>query len=63
MKKYLTDLEATAKKNSTYDLDMQQYLEWAGKKVNWYAPLIESDDELLETVDKTTLTLSKKSFW
>lgn len=63
MREYLTTLEDDAKKNGTYDLNMQQYLEWARKKVDWYDPLVEIEDELLKKVDKTTLTLPKKGFW
>lgn len=63
MREYLTALEDDAKKNGTYDLNMQRYLEWARKKVDWYDPLVEAEDELLRKVDKTTLTLPKKGFW
>lgn len=63
MREYLIILEETAKKNGIYDLNMQQYLEWARKKVDWYDPLVEAEDELLRKVDKTTLTLPKKGFW
>ncbi|WP_140936964.1 hypothetical protein [Sphingobacterium lumbrici] len=63
MREYLTTLEDAAKKNGTYDLNMQRYLEWARKKVDWYDPLVEIEDELLKKVDKTTLTLPKKGFW
>ncbi len=63
MREYLTALEETSKKNSTYNLNMQQYLDWARKKVDWYDPLVQIEDELLKKVDKTTLTLPKKGFW
>jgi len=56
-------LEETTKKNGTYDLSTQQYLEWARKKADWYDPLVEYEDELLKTVNKTTLTLPKKVLW
>ncbi len=30
---------------------MQDYLEWARKKVDWYDPLVDSRDELFDKVD------------
>ena len=63
IREYLMALEETTKKNGTYDLSTQQYLEWARKKADWYDPLVEYEDELLKTVNKTTLTLPKKTLW
>lgn len=63
MREYLAALEEATQKNGTYNLNIQQYLEWARKKVDWYDPLVQIEDELLEKADKTTLTLPKKSFW
>jgi len=63
MRKYLQDMEDIVKINGTYDVKMQNYLEWARKKVDWYDPLVDSRDELFDKVDKTTLTLAKKLGW
>lgn len=63
MREYLVALEDDTKKKGTYDLNMQQYLKWARKKVDWYDPLVEIEDELLRKIDKITLTLPKKGFW
>ncbi len=33
----------------------ESWLEWAKKKLDWYDPHIEADDELLKDVDRDTL--------
>lgn len=38
-------------------------LAWARGKVDWYDPFINKDDELLNEVDKKTLTVVKKGYW
>ena len=63
MREYLMVFEEAAKKNGSYDLNTQKYLEWARKKVDWYDPFVEAEDELLRKVDKTTLTLAKTFLW
>ncbi|PBQ33905.1 hypothetical protein CNR22_19650 [Sphingobacteriaceae bacterium] len=57
IRNYLSDLKSISKSG-----DNQKYLEWAEKKVNWYDPLIESDDELLQEVDRDSLILGNKYF-
>lgn len=63
MRKYLIELEHTARDQGRFDADMQEYLSWTREKVDWYDPLVEIEDDLLKTVDKTTLTLPKKGYW
>ncbi|NGM72847.1 hypothetical protein [Sphingobacterium sp. SGL-16] len=63
MRAYLTAMEENAIKNETFDDQMKQYLIWARRKVDWYDPLVELEDELFEKLDKITLTLPKKYGW
>ena len=39
--------------------ELKEWIQWAQKKANWYNPNINEQDELLDFVDKDTLTLKK----
>lgn len=43
-------------------MDLSKWLEWAKKKVEWYDPFIEAEDELLEEVDKDELVFKRNGF-
>lgn len=54
--------KATITNNITEELE--GWITWAGQKADWYDPLIESEDDLLEEVDKGNLSFKKKpSLW
>jgi hypothetical protein len=57
MREYIQSKEELARRNGTLNEDLLIWLEWARKKVDWYDPLIEAFDELLNDVNKATLTL------
>ena len=40
--------------------DLRNWLKWARKKAAWHDPFIECHDELLNEVDRETLTLKQK---
>lgn len=63
MRRYLDETERLAKEQNTCDEETESYLKWARAKVDWYDPFINKDDELLNEVDKKTLTVVKKSYW
>lgn len=46
---------------SNKSLETENWLDWASKKLDWYNPMIEKEDEFLSEVDKDTLTLKKNS--
>ena len=39
----------------------EEWLQWASKKLNWYNPLTEIQEEFLDDVDKDALTFKKKT--
>lgn len=63
MRRYLDEIERLARERNNYEEELEKYLIWARKKLDWYDPLINKDDELLNDVDKKTLAVTKKGFW
>ncbi|MFA6275821.1 MAG: hypothetical protein WC622_03680 [Pedobacter sp.] len=63
MRRYLEETERLAREQNRYNEEMENYLLWARSKVDWYDPFINKDDELLNDVDKKTLTAVKKGYW
>jgi hypothetical protein len=53
---YLNEMERQMISNSLEKTDeIQMFLEWARKKMQWYDPMVNAPDELLDGVDKHTL--------
>jgi len=53
------------KSNSLSD-ELRNWLLWGRKKADWYDPLVAISDELMEDVDKDTLTRNEqkeKNHW
>jgi len=50
-------------KNINFTEEIITWLEWANQKADWYDPLIEKEDELLEQVDKDKLVFKKSRWW
>jgi len=42
--------------------ERKEWLAWAGQKADWYDPLINRPDELLDEVDKKTLAFRKRTY-
>ncbi|MCY1544888.1 hypothetical protein D9M68_807980 [compost metagenome] len=63
MRKYIEETERLATEQNRYDKEMEDYLLWARAKIDWYDPFRNKDDELLNDVDKKTLTVVKKGYW
>jgi len=38
-----------------------EWLEWAKQKLDWYNPKINKEDELLDEIEKDSLTLPKNT--
>ncbi len=60
---YLGDLEAKAIKDQLITEDLTNWLKWAHKKVDWFDPNIEAEDELMTGVDKENLTFKKSGYY
>lgn len=58
LKKYFDFIKSGPDKS----VQTQEWLEWASKKLEWYNPLIDAKDELLQEVDKEILNFKKKTW-
>ncbi len=61
MRDYIQSKEDIARRDGNLNEDLLNWIEWAWKKADWYDPHIESKDELLNEVDKSTLTFKTNS--
>lgn len=55
IKEYLMEIE-----NKDTSPEMAQWIDWARKKVNWYDPMIEANDPILNDIDRDSLSLKTK---
>lgn len=62
MRSYLAELERSAIDNNTFDETLRNYINWANEKIEWYDPIVNKSDELLDDVNKDTLDLKERSF-
>ncbi|MGO4289857.1 hypothetical protein [Chitinophaga sp. RAB17] len=60
LRSYIAAVEDKANAQGPLSSELTQWLIWARKKADWYDPFTEDKDELLDDVDKETLTLKKK---
>lgn len=60
LRSYIDSVEQKAIETNGVSEDLRNWLEWARKKAEWYDPFIECEDELLNEVDRETLTLKQK---
>ena len=60
LRSYIDSVEQKALETNGISEDLRNWLEWARKKAEWYDPFIECEDELLNEVDRETLTLKQK---
>ena len=58
LRNYIEEVETKAIADNDTSEELKNWLEWAKKKVDWYDPYIETEDELLKGVDKETLTFN-----
>jgi hypothetical protein len=57
LKEYFDFIKSQPKKS----VQTEEWLEWASKKLDWYNPLIDVQEEFLQDVDKETLNFKKKT--
>jgi hypothetical protein len=64
LRNYINEVELKAAANNNLTEETKTWLFWARKKADWYDPFVESEDELLNGVDKETLSINRKqSYW
>lgn len=63
LRDYINAVEEKASKDSGITLEIKDWLIWARKKANWYDPFIESEDELLNNIDKDILVIPKRNIY
>ena len=63
LRNYINEVESKAIEINNLTEETKTWLIWARKKADWYDPFIEAKDELLNDVNKDTLSLNKKSYW
>jgi len=56
LRDYIKDIEINAEKTDSVSKELIEWIEWANLKVDWYDPLINTNDDLLSEVDKENLT-------
>jgi len=61
LQKFLQAMEDEAVIKRKVTPELNEFLTWAVKKIDWYDPLIEREDEVFEKVNRDTLEL--KSRW
>lgn len=59
LRNYLNAVERGERRSPPPE-EFVNWLAWAREKVDWYDPLVETDDELLNDVDRDTLLFRKK---
>jgi hypothetical protein len=60
IRNYINGIEAEALKNNTYTNELQNWLDWARKKADWYDPQINMEDVLFKDIDKETLSYKNR---
>ena len=58
---YINEVMRKTMSHGTLSEELIDWVVWAKKKCNWYDPLLNAADELMEGVDRTTLTISSRS--
>lgn len=63
LRNYIDAIETRAHQNNTITEEFNAWLQWARKKADWYDPFTEADDELLNNVNKDTLTIIQSPYF
>ncbi len=63
LRNYINEVESKAIAGNNLTEETKNWLIWARKKVDWYDPFIEANDELLKEADKDSLTIKRKSYY
>lgn len=62
---YIDELESKSIERNLFNEEIKEWVQWARGKADWYDPHINATDELLNEVDKETLTFNRKAsgYW
>ncbi len=63
LREYIADLKSGSTFKTNHPEAHEAWIKWAEEKADWYDPQINLADELMNNVDKETLTLRKKSIY
>ncbi len=56
IRNFIDSVEKNAAGKNRMTPELQQWIDWANHKADWYDPMIEEKDELLDGVDRSTLS-------
>ena len=59
LRNYINTFEKYALESNFLTDEKQHWIQWARKKADWYDPFIDAEDDLLDDIDKDTLTFKK----
>ena len=59
LRNYIDPIETKAISNDKYSIELKEWIDWARKKADWYDPFVELKNNLLEDINKGTLSLKK----
>ncbi len=63
LRDYISVVERNEQDKGTMTDELHAWLDWARKKTDWYDPLIQREDELLDDSYRTNLEYKKKNIW
>jgi hypothetical protein len=55
LRDYVNQVEAYAKNSGVFTEEKQQWIAWAREKIDWYDPLVNKEDQLLDDFNKNKL--------
>lgn len=63
LRNFIKELENNDLKLQFQNEVIEDAIQWAKEKADWYDPLIEKEDKLLEDVDRESLTMKSRRNW
>lgn len=63
LRNFIKELENNDLKLQFQNEVIEDTIQWAKEKADWYDPLIEKEDKLLADVDRDTLEVKKNKYW
>ena len=63
LRNFIKELESNDLKLQFQNEVIEDTIQWAKEKTDWYDPLIEKEDKLLEDVDRESLTMKSRRNW
>jgi hypothetical protein len=63
IREYVKAVEEKANKENNLTEKVKEWIKWANNKADWYDPLIDLEDKLLNNLDKESLKFKSKPFY